>query len=122
MLAEENGSQLVEFIGILPLIMATVLIGWQFFLAGHTFIVTANAAREGARALAVCGANGGDAIQAVQRSVPSGYTPMVEPNDGSGSVTVKVTNQIPVIDIFANYQEYMPPVKFQAVMRKEKCR
>jgi len=121
-LSEEDGSQLVEFIGVLPLVMATILIGWQFFLAGHTFIVTANAAREGARALAVCGASSGDAIAAVRRSVPAGYTPSTSPSAGGSAVTVQVSNQIPVIDIFSSVDEWMPDVTFQAVMRKETCR
>lgn len=120
MFAEEDGSQLIEFIGVLPWLAAIILIGWQFFLAGHTFIITANAAREGARALAVCEGNAGFAQQAVDRSVPSAYTPLTNAQDGD-PVTVIVTNKIPVIDIFKLVDEWMPDVRFTATMRKERC-
>ena len=119
---EEDGSQFIEFIATLPFLLSTILIGWQFLVAGHTFIVTANAAREGARALAVCNATPGDAISAVRRSLPNGYNPMTNPMPGGGSVSVEVTNQIQVIDIFISVKEWIPPVTFKATMRKETCR
>lgn len=122
---EEEGSQLIEYIAVLPFIMVVVLIGWQFFLVGHTFIVTANAAREGVRAAVVCN-NGGffDVREAASNSVPEWYRSrmLVSPPSVSGrEVTVQVVNFIPVIDIFSNYQEFMPPVTFKAVMREERC-
>lgn len=120
--AEEEGSQLFEYIAVLPFLMAIILIGWQFFLVGHTFIVTANAAREGARALAVCNSSAGAAREAAMRSLPQGYQAgaSVEPQNGQ-SVTVWVKTDIPVIDIFKDYDEWLPSVRFKAVMRKERC-
>lgn len=122
-LHEEDGSQLLEFIAILPILASIILIGWQFFLVGHTFLVTLNGAREGARALAVCGASAGDANAAIMRAIPGVLRPqMVSASRGGSSTQVQVQTAIPVIDFWQNYQEYLPPVRFAATMRTEQCR
>ncbi|MFN8440454.1 MAG: TadE family protein [Caldilineaceae bacterium] len=132
-LHEEEGSQLFEYIAVLPFVMMVGLIVWQFFLVGHTFIVTANAAREGARALAVCNSTPAAAVQAVRAALPNWYlnpqnpngaptAPVtISPSPGMSSVTVRLSTPIPAIDIFQNYQELLPRVDWSATMRKERC-
>ncbi len=117
----EDGSQLIEYIAVVPFLFVVALIGWQFLLVGHTFVVTANGAREGARALAVCRGTSGDAVSAVNSSVASIFRPQTNASRGR-SAEVVVTTQIPVMDIFHNVQERLPPVRFRAVMRSERCR
>ncbi len=117
----EDGSQLIEYIAVVPMLLTAALIGWQFLMAGHTFVVTANGAREGARALAVCRGTAGDATAAVNDAVAGVFQPQTNASRGRSAV-VEVTTKIPVIDIFRNFDERLPPVRFRAVMRAEKCR
>lgn len=117
---EERGSQLVEYIAILPMLFIAALIGWQMFMVGHTFIVTANAAREGARALAVCG---GGNVQAVADRTSPGYRPEVLiDNRGDRVTTVRIGNDIPKIRIINFLDPDLPQVHMTAKMRTEECR
>jgi len=50
-LAREEGIELIEFVGLMPIVFILGLIVWQMMLFFHTQMITANAAREGARAL-----------------------------------------------------------------------
>lgn len=119
-LHEEHGSQLVEYIVVLPMLFIAVMIGWQFFLAGHTFVITANAAREGARTLAVCG--GGNVRNAVERTIP-GYDPeIIQATRGGSRTVVVVGNDIPKAYIADFINPEFPQIRFRAVMRTEKCR
>lgn len=121
-LDSEQGSQVLEFIILLPMIFMVFLIGWQFLLAGHTFIVTANAAREGARALAVCNASFVEAYDAANDSVADVFDAIVIPIDGDDKVSVTVTTKIPAIKVFrGNVDVFLPPVPFTVEMRKERC-
>lgn len=114
---EEEGVELIEFIGVLPLIFIMILIGWQFFLAGHTIISGMHGAREGARAMAVCG----DAVSAVRRASPS-YSPQVAPFASGNAVGVKVTYAVPMVRIPYIFNDtHQIPLTFQATMRKERC-
>lgn len=74
-LRSEEGSQVIEFIGVLPLVMLLVMIVWQFILAGGTELVAMNAAMEGAHALAI--RDGG--AQAHQAAVNSSLGLMPHP-------------------------------------------
>ena len=49
----ERGVATFEFLGMVPFFLMTAIIVWQAGLFGHTLIVAASAAREGARAMAV---------------------------------------------------------------------
>ncbi|HEU4323630.1 MAG TPA: TadE/TadG family type IV pilus assembly protein [Roseiflexaceae bacterium] len=52
MALDERGVQLVEFVGLFPLVLLALVIGWQFALLGYTGVLASSAAREGARAAA----------------------------------------------------------------------
>lgn len=117
--ASEEGVELIEFIGVLPLLLVVALIGFQIFLVGHTMVVAGSAAREGARALAVCPQ--GDVGGAVQRASP-GYSPEIRETNRSGSTArVVVALQIPTIRIAHFIEERMPKVTASATMRAERC-
>lgn len=119
-LHDERGSQLFEYIAILPMLFIAMLIGWQMFMVGHTFIVTANAAREGARALAVCG---GGNVQAVANRTSPGYRPQVlQATRGGRTTTVRIGNDIPKIRIINFLDPDLPQVYMTAKMRTEECR
>jgi pilus assembly protein CpaE len=51
-LGGERGQTTVEFVGMLPLVLVTVILLWQIALTGYTFVAAGHAAREGARELA----------------------------------------------------------------------
>jgi Flp pilus assembly protein TadG len=47
---DERGVELIEFLGFVPLVLLVFFIVWQFIMIGYTGLVSAGAAREGARA------------------------------------------------------------------------
>ena len=46
----DRGQVTIEFIGMMPLIIVTLVLVWQFVLVGYTFTLAGNAADEAARA------------------------------------------------------------------------
>ena len=48
----QEGSQALELVALLPLLLTTALLLWQFALTGHTLIVAESAVRDAARAAA----------------------------------------------------------------------
>jgi pilus assembly protein CpaE len=51
-LGGERGQTTVEFMGMFPIVIVTVILLWQIALTGYTFVAAGHAAREGARELA----------------------------------------------------------------------
>jgi pilus assembly protein CpaE len=51
-LGGERGQTTVEFMGMLPVVLVTLLLLWQIALTGYTYVAAGHAAREGARELA----------------------------------------------------------------------
>jgi pilus assembly protein CpaE len=51
-LGGERGQTTVEFIGMFPILLVTVLLLWQIAITGYTYVAAGHAAREGARELA----------------------------------------------------------------------
>ncbi len=94
---DEKGVELVEFLGIMPWLLLTGLLVWQVMVFGHVALITAAAAREGARAAAAHE----DAYSAVSRSVGS-YQFMVSAGSCGFEgmpVSATVRLKIPVIDL-----------------------
>jgi pilus assembly protein CpaE len=94
----ERGIEIIEFMGILPIILMVAMIIWQFITFAHVAFITASAAREGARAAATYE----NAYDAVARTVGDyDFTVMAGACGGAGSpVRVRVRLRIPIIDIF----------------------
>jgi len=68
-LTGERGQSTVEAMGIMPVVGLIVLAIWQFGLVGYTYMLTAHAAREGARANAV----GVGAVGIIREDVPKSW-------------------------------------------------
>ncbi|KPI25685.1 MULTISPECIES: TadE/TadG family type IV pilus assembly protein [unclassified Streptomyces] len=98
--ARDRGQVTIEFLGMTPLIIVTLVVVWQFVLVGYTFTLAGNAADEAVRAgtaappgerLAACRQAGleklGDAWKG-NAVVDCG---------GSGYVTADVSLKVPVL-------------------------
>ena len=96
-LRDERGMQLIEFMGVVILIVMVALIIWQFMVFAHASMIANSAAQEGARAAAVYE----PVDAAVARSSP-GYKVEVSSTvcGGKGDiVTVTVTLMVPTVEI-----------------------
>ena len=98
-LDDERGIELIEFIGTAPLIIIVALIVWQFIAFAHCAVLTHNAARECARAIATYEPN--RAAENVESTVHS-FNPSWRAGSCSAEgqmVQCTVTTEIPIIDI-----------------------
>lgn len=77
--------------GALPFVILLGLLVWQFALAGHTLLVTAHAARAGARADLVSA----DVRSAARSALPLGLRRDLVVERASGAVRVRV--RMPVL-------------------------
>jgi hypothetical protein len=95
--ADEGGVEIVEFIGIMPLMLAIGLLVWQAMVFLHVPMHTTYAAREGARTAAAYE----DAYGAVSRVVGGSYDYRVSAGScAPGSpVRVRVRLRVPMIEI-----------------------
>jgi hypothetical protein len=95
--SDERGVEIVEFIGIMPLMLAVGLLVWQVIVFLHVPMHTTYAAREGARSAAAYE----DARGAVSRVVGGSYDYRVSAGSCTpGSpVRVRVRLRVPMIDI-----------------------
>ncbi|WP_277679687.1 hypothetical protein [Gracilibacillus dipsosauri] len=90
----ERGSQMVEFIGIFPLIIISALVAWQILMAGYTLIVSEAAARDAARVASV----DGDYELAAKNSASGLYVSSRLEEHGD-YIEVFVTTKVPTIKI-----------------------
>ncbi|MFD9431588.1 TadE/TadG family type IV pilus assembly protein [Streptomyces sp. NPDC060002] len=98
--ARDRGQVTIEFLGMTPLIIVTLVVVWQFVLVGYTFTLAGNAADEAVRAgtaahrgerQAVCEQAGLDKLSDAWRS---GATVSCS---SSGYVTADVDLEVPVL-------------------------
>ncbi|MFE3325199.1 TadE family protein [Streptomyces sp. NPDC059176] len=68
---DDRGQTAVEFTGMVPLILATLILLWEAALVGYTFSLAGNSADEGARAGAVAG--GGACAAAARKNLPAAW-------------------------------------------------
>ncbi|MFE2556425.1 TadE/TadG family type IV pilus assembly protein [Streptomyces sp. NPDC059352] len=92
----DSGQVAIEFLGMVPLILLTLVLLWQVVLVGYTYTLAANAADEGARACAV----GGDYSEAALRHLDGAWKSGARvggcsPSGGMATLVVEV--QVPVI-------------------------
>ena len=96
-LRDEKGIEVIEFMGIMGIIIIVAMIAWQFIIAAHVALITASAAEEGARAAAVRG----NAYAAVARGI-GGYQYVTTAGVCAGGgmpVAVTVRIRLPILEI-----------------------
>lgn len=120
-LHEEDGTEIIQFIGILPLLMIVAMIGWQLLLIGMSLVVALHGTRVGAREMAVCGATSGYAEGIVYDISPPGFQPKNVDTWTTGSEAIAKT-VYPVLTIRIPHvlKEQLPDIRLTAVMPKEK--
>ncbi|GAA4675761.1 septum formation initiator [Streptomyces chumphonensis] len=91
----DGGQVTVEFLGMVPLILLTLVLLWQFVLVGYTFTLAGNAADEAARA----GAVDDDCAAAATADLPAAWSSAasVECGTSGGLVHATVTLRVPVL-------------------------
>jgi pilus assembly protein CpaE len=98
-LSGERGQTTVEFVGILPLLLAVIVLLWQVGLIGYTYMLAGHAAREGARELAT---NTTDTKKdkpyrdTAEEDLPKAWRDNAK-IDRADKVTVRVKLRVPVI-------------------------
>ena len=92
--AGESGQATLEFTGVLPLLLAALIVLWQLALVGLTVVFAGHAARAGARALAV----GDNVAAAVVKDLPGGWhAEKISPSaDSAGYGQVDVQLNVPL--------------------------
>ncbi|MET7454699.1 TadE family protein [Streptomyces sp. NPDC005574] len=95
----DRGQVTVEFLGMTPLILLTLVLMWQFVLLGYTFTLAGNAADEAVRAgtAAKPGARQAACVQAGTDKLPGAWSGTVTCGGGGGYVTADVTLKVPVL-------------------------
>ena len=101
---DERGVEIVEFVGIMPWILMIGLLVWQFMVFGHVMLMTAAAAREGARSAAAYDSAYGAVARVVKGSYPYTVNAGVCAMEGT-PVSVNVRLKVPMISI-----PYVPPI------------
>ncbi|MBO0767848.1 MAG: AAA family ATPase, partial [Solirubrobacterales bacterium] len=105
-LAGESGQAVVEFVGVLPVLLIVIVAVWQIVLVGATFVFASHAARAGAAAFAV----GDPVVSAAEKGMPPGWKSGVKVTDANPGDTgpdgqklptdigsVQVTDQVPIL-------------------------
>ncbi len=95
----DDGQVTVEFLGMTPLIIVTLVLMWQFVLLGYTYTLAGNAADEAVRAATAVpeGERQGACVQAGMDKLPDAWSGTVECGTAGGYVTADVTLQVPVL-------------------------
>ncbi|MFE4860207.1 TadE/TadG family type IV pilus assembly protein [Streptomyces sp. NPDC056670] len=95
----DRGQTVIEFVGVVPLILLLLVALWQCALVGYTFVLAGNAADEGARAGAAAEGDAAGACRtAALREVPSSFEgAAVCGESGGGMYRATVTLKIPVL-------------------------
>lgn len=113
----ERGTQALQFLGLFPLVILSMLIIWQVGLISYSVVVAEAAARDGARAASAHDDN----WEQVARNSAFGLEVEISGGPGDDVATVKVTAKAPVISL-----PLIENMKFEftadAVMPMEKTR
>ncbi|MFE9447077.1 TadE/TadG family type IV pilus assembly protein [Streptomyces sp. NPDC006739] len=98
---DDRGQVSIEFLGMTPLIVLTLVLMWQCVLVGYTFTLAGNAADEGVRAGTAVprGERFGVCRQAALKDLSEAWRggATVERCDGTGYVTAVVALKVPVL-------------------------
>ncbi|MEV5545511.1 pilus assembly protein [Streptomyces sp. NPDC052309] len=97
----DRGQVTIEFLGMTPTIIVTLVVLWQLVLVGYTFTLAGNAADEAVRAgtAAGPGERAGACREAGLDKLPGGWEGGADVNCGTanGYVTADVRLRVPVL-------------------------
>ncbi|MBD9734393.1 pilus assembly protein [Streptomyces sp. H28] len=97
----DRGQVTIEFLGMLPTILVTLVVLWQLVLVGYTFTLAGNAADEAVRAATATapGARGGPCEEAGLDKLPGAWRggASVTCGGGGGIVTADVRLNVPIL-------------------------
>ncbi|MFV0133924.1 pilus assembly protein [Streptomyces sp. HMX87] len=97
----DRGQVTIEFLGMIPTIIATLVVLWQLVLVGYTFTLAGNAADEAVRAgtAASPGERQGACRAAGLEKLPGAWEGDADVDCGTagGYVTADVTLRVPVL-------------------------
>ncbi|MFF5726148.1 TadE family protein [[Kitasatospora] papulosa] len=99
----DRGQLSIEFTGMVPIILVTLVLLWQAVLVGYTFTLASGAADEGVRKAVAAGAGDrrGRCEAAVYERLPSAWEGPAEIGDcgagGDDVVTATITLKAPVL-------------------------
>lgn len=100
-LRSDSGQVAIEFLGMLPTILITLVLMWQCVLLGYTYTLAGNAADEAVRAAtAATGDAAGACAQAGLSDLPSawqGDATITCPLGAPGYITADVKLEVPVL-------------------------
>ncbi|WP_189550861.1 TadE family protein [Streptomyces lavendofoliae] len=91
----DRGQVAVEFTGMVPVVLGTIVLLWQAALVGYAWSLAGNAADEAARAGTVGG--GGACAAAAQGSVSGAWTVEADCGGGGDLYTASVRVNVPVL-------------------------
>ncbi|KAB1147748.1 pilus assembly protein [Streptomyces luteolifulvus] len=95
----DEGQVTVEFLGMTPLIVVTLVLLWQFVLVGYTFTLAGNAADEAVRQGTAAEPEGRQAAceRAGLDKLPGAWSGEVSCTTSDGYVTADVKLTVPVL-------------------------
>ncbi|AIV34459.1 pilus assembly protein [Streptomyces sp. R1] len=97
----ERGQVTIEFLGMTPVIVATLVVLWQLVLVGYTYTLAGNAADEAVRAATAAerGARDGACREAGLDKLPGSWEGGAEVgcDTGGGYVTADVRLEVPLL-------------------------
>ncbi|KFG73954.1 TadE/TadG family type IV pilus assembly protein [Streptomyces mutabilis] len=97
----DSGQVTVEFLGMLPAIIVTLVVLWQLVLVGYTFTLAGNAADEAVRAATAAerGARQGACEEAGRDKLPGAWEggAGVDCGTAGGFVTADVEIRVPIL-------------------------
>ncbi|MBV7700955.1 TadE/TadG family type IV pilus assembly protein [Streptomyces sp. TRM70350] len=95
----DRGQVTIEFLGMTPLIILTLVLLWQFVLVGYTYALAGNAADEAVRAATAAQDRQAACQEAGVRHLPSAWEggAQVTCGESGGLVTADVRLEVPVL-------------------------
>ncbi|MEU0394714.1 pilus assembly protein [Streptomyces sp. NPDC006208] len=96
--ADDRGQSVIEFTGMVPIILVTLAVLWQSALVGYTFVLAGNAADKAVRAGTVAEGNRVAACErAGQEDVPGSWTTRISCAPQGDLLTAEARLDVPLL-------------------------
>jgi hypothetical protein len=111
-LRRDRGQISVEFTGMVPIILVTLVLLWQAVLVGYTFTLASGAADEGVRKAVAAGDGDvqGRCAEAVHERLPGAWDGSASIRCSSGSDGAKATVRLEAPALFPGFASLPIPV------------